>query len=280
VARRSLGAVLAAALVVAGCASSRPAPELVVGAGTDQESTVLAQVYAAALRYYGSPARVERVPDPIDALEAGQVSVAPGFTGDLLTRFAPDPFVISDKNVYRKMVAALPEGIAAGDYTTAAQDRAQLVVTEQTAAAWGGRELTAVLRHCKQLTTGAVAGVKTPAAIGGCKLPTPREFPTDAALFAALRAGQINAAWTTTADPDLPGDVVQLADRAPPMVQAENVVPLYRRTELSDQEVVAINEVAGEFDTSALADMRSQVAKGADPREVAEAWLSAHPLGR
>jgi hypothetical protein len=64
------------------------------------------------------------------------------------------------------------------------------------------------------------------------------------------------------------------------MVQAENVVPLYRRTDLSDQEVIALNEVAGEFDTGALADMRRQVAQGADPRQVAEAWLAAHPLGR
>jgi glycine betaine/choline ABC-type transport system substrate-binding protein len=115
---------------------------------------------------------------------------------------------------------------------------------------------------------------------GGCKPPAHDEFATDAALFAALRAGQINAAWTTTADPDIPGDVVVLADRRPPIVQAENVVPLYRRNDLSDQQVLAINEIAGEFDTAALADMRRQVAHGADPRQAAEAWLAAHPLGR
>jgi ABC-type proline/glycine betaine transport system substrate-binding protein len=43
---------------------------------------------------------------------------------------------------------------------------------------------------------------------------------------------------------------------------------------------VAVNEIAGEFDTSALADMLREVAHGADPRHVAEAWLAAHPLGR
>jgi glycine betaine/choline ABC-type transport system substrate-binding protein len=64
------------------------------------------------------------------------------------------------------------------------------------------------------------------------------------------------------------------------LVQAENVVPLYRSHELSEQEVLAINGVAGEFDTSALADMRRQVAQGAHPREVAEEWIAAHPLGR
>ena len=63
------------------------------------------------------------------------------------------------------------------------------------------------------------------------------------------------------------------------MVQAENMVPLYRR-DLVEAEVRAINDVAGEFDTTALADMRRQVAQGADPRQVAEGWLAAHPLGR
>ncbi|MBV9639184.1 MAG: hypothetical protein JO330_06460, partial [Mycobacteriaceae bacterium] len=46
------------------------------------------------------------------------------------------------------------------------------------------------------------------------------------------------------------------------------------------REVLALNEVAGEFDTAALVDMRRQVSAGANPRQVAEAWLAAHPLGR
>ena len=278
--RRRLGFLLATALVVAGCAGKHPATELVVGAGTDPESTVLAELYAAALRYYGSAARVEHMSDPIARLDAGDVSVVPAFTGRVLAMFAPNPTVIQGKNVYRAMVAALPEGVAAGDYTTAAEDKPAVAVTKQTADAWGSRDLTALVQHCPQLTTGSVNGAQHPAVIGGCKLPAPREFPTDAALFEALRASQINAALTTTADPDIPDDVIVLADRRPPMVQAENVVPLYRPSVLTEQQVLAINEIAGEFDTSALADMRRQVAQGADPRQVAEAWLAAHPLGR
>jgi glycine betaine/choline ABC-type transport system substrate-binding protein len=273
-------ALLATALLVAGCAGEHPPHELVVGAGTDQESTVLAELYAAALRYYGSAARVEHMADPVAKLDTGQADVVPGFTGRVLERFAPGTAAIQDKNVYRAMVAALPEGVAAGDYTTAAQDKPQIAVTEQTAAAWGGRELTTLVQHCAKVTTGSVAGARYPTVIGGCKPPAHDEFATEAALFAALRAGQVNAAWTTTADPDIPGDVVVLADRRPPIVQAENVVALYRRNDLSDQQVLAINEIAGEFDTAALADMRRQAAHGADPRQAADAWLAAHPLGR
>jgi hypothetical protein len=38
--------------------------------------------------------------------------------------------------------------------------------------------------------------------------------------------------------------------------------------------------VAGVLDTAALVDMRRQVAKGANPQALADAWLADHPLGR
>jgi glycine betaine/proline transport system substrate-binding protein len=99
-------------------------------------------------------------------------------------------------------------------------------------------------------------------------------------MFAALRSGQVTVAWTTTAAPDVPADVVILADGKPALVQAENVVPLYRRNELTDRQLLAINEVAGVLDTAALVEMRRQVAKGADVQAVADGWLAEHPLGR
>ncbi len=178
------------------------------------------------------------------------------------------------------MVGTLPEGMSVGDYTTAAEDKPIVAVTEATAAAWGGRDLTALVHRCGHVTFGAVRGSSTPAVVGNCKLPPAREFADDTALFDALRSGQVKAAWTTTADPAVPVDVVVLADRKPALIQAQNVVPLYRRNELSQQQVLAVNQVAGVLDTAALEQMRQQVAGGADPRTVAEAWLAENPLGR
>jgi glycine betaine/choline ABC-type transport system substrate-binding protein len=266
--------------VLVGCSDRHTAGEIVVGAGPDAESAVLAELYAAALRYYGAVARVERSADPLAQLDSGDVRVVPGFTGRLLQRFAPGATAISDKDVYQAMAAALPEGVAAGDYAIAAEDKPALAVTEATASAWGGRQLTALVRNCAAVKTGVVADAPPPAQLGTCKLPVPIEFRSDTELFDALRAGQINAAWTTTADPGIPPATDVLADDQPQLVRAENVVPLYRRNELSERELLAINEIAGDFDTAALADMVSQVARGRDPRQVAEAWLAAHPLGR
>ncbi|OBJ04583.1 hypothetical protein A5660_18240 [Mycobacterium alsense] len=277
--------LLAALLAVAGCAERRPAAELVVGAAQGPDSALLAGIYTAALRSYGFAARPEAATDPIVKLDSGAFTVVPAFTGQTLHRLQPGATtVLSDAQVYRAMIAALPEGVLAGDYTTAAEDKPALLVTQATAKAWGGHDLTADLsalpKHCDGLTIGAVAGFPAPGTVGSCRLPAVRGFAGETALFAAVRAGELTAAWTTTADPDNPADLVALADGKPALVRAENVVPLYRRNALTDRQLLAINEVAGVLDTAALAGMRRQVAGGADPQAVAGGWLAEHPLGR
>lgn len=273
--------LLAALLAVAGCGGHRPTtPEVVVGSRADSESLLLAGIYTAALRSYGFAARAATAADPMAKLDSGEFTVVPAFTGQTLQRLQPGASALGDTDVYRAMIAALPEGVLAGDYATAAEDKPVLLVTAPTVTAWGGRDLGELPRHCDGLVTGAVSGFAAPPRVGSCKLAGPREFPTQQALFDALRAGQLTAAWATTADPGIPADVTALADGKPALIRAENVVPLYRRNGLADRQLLAVNEVAGVLDTEALADMRRQVAGGTDPQAVAGGWLAEHPLGR
>ncbi len=278
---RRLACALAALVAVgaAGCGvNDDTTPSLTVGSTEDPESALIAHIYAEALRFYGSPAHVKTSPDPLSELDSGDARVVPGFTGRVLHRFFPDSTARSATQVYREMVSALPEGIAAGDYTTSAEDKPALAVTEATADAWGGRDLTAATRHCDKLKVGGVEDELRPAVIGTCKLPKPREYPDRATLFAAVRAGQVNAAWTSTAAPNIPTELLMLSDRTS-LIRAENLVPLYRRNELNESQVLALNEVAGVLDTAALADMRAQVEDGTEPGLVAGAFLAEHPLG-
>jgi glycine betaine/choline ABC-type transport system substrate-binding protein len=265
-------------LVAAGCGGPDPAPSIPVGATSDPESELVAHIYAAALRFYGNLAHVRPDQDPLGQLDSGEIRVAPGFTGRLLQRFEPDAPARSDVQVYRRLVSALPEGVAAGDYTTSAEDKPAVAITEQTAERWGGRDVSAMIRRCGDVSVGAVTGTPRPSSVGTCKLPKAGEFPDDATLFASLRSGQIDMAWTTTAAPDVPTEVVVLSDRTS-LIRAENLVPLYRRNELTESQVLALNEIAGVLDTGSLADMRRQVAEGTDPGLVAGQWLDAHPLG-
>lgn len=271
-------AVILAAWVIAGCGASTPPPSIAVGAGPDAESTLLAHVYAAALRSYGSPAHVEQSPDPMADLDTGDVEVVPGLTGRLLQRFDPDATARAAEQVYRSMISALPEGIGAGDYAQSAEDKPALAVTDRTAQGWGTRDVAALIGHCAGLTVGVVEKDRTPTDVATCRLPAAVGFPDAAGLFGALHAGRVGAAWTSTAATGTPDDAVVLTDRTS-VIRAENVVPLYRRNELSERQVLALNEIAGELDTGSLADMLRKVAAGTDPGAVADEWLAAHPLG-
>jgi glycine betaine/choline ABC-type transport system substrate-binding protein len=280
---RRLACALAALVVLgtAGCGGAGETPSVAVGSDQDPESQLVAHIYAAALRFYGSPAHVEPSPDPMTKLDSGDARVVPGFTGRVLHTFVPDATARSATQVYREMVSALPEGVAAGDYTTSAEDKPALAVTEATAKEWGGRDLAAAVRNCEKLEVGQVSKGSDPpgpSAIGTCKVPKPREYPDRTTLFAAVRAGEVNAAWTSTAAPDIPAELLMLSDRTS-LIRAENLVPLYRRNELNEAQVLALNEVAGVLDTAALADMRAQVEDGTDPGLVAGAFLDEHPLG-
>lgn len=268
------------ALLIAGCGVHPGPPPLSVGTSPDPQSQILAQLYVSALRGAGAAVRVETLADPVAGLETGQLTLVPGFTGRFLAVFAPDSAARSDRQVYWALAGALPEGLAVGDYAMTAADKPALAVTKATATAWGDTDLRALVRHCSGLVVGGVAGVRAPAAVGRCTLPRLREFPDDAALFAALRARQISAAWTSTADPAVPDDTVLLTDGRPALVRAENVVPLYRRNELTEPQLLAVNQVAGVLYTDSLADMRRRVAGGADPQAVVDAFLEEHPLGR
>lgn len=272
--------MLVTVMALAGCGAQdapQPGPSVAVGAAPTRESALLAQLYAAALRYFGTVAHVQTRPDPVGALDTGTITVAPGFTGELLARFAPHPAARADEQVYREMISALPEGIAAGDYTASTQDKPAAAVTAATAGVWGGRDIAVLLTHCRAVTVGSVAGAVHPSRVGDCVLPRAREFKDTATLLDALRKGEVMLAWTSTVAPAPPQGVVVLTDDTS-LIRAENIVPLYRRNELTEQQVLALNGIAGELDTATLTDMVAQVDRGADPAAVAGAWLAQHPL--
>ena len=197
--RARLVVALLGVLLVAGCTTTTTSGSIAVGARKDPQSTLLASLYASALRTYGTAAHVEVLPDPLTGLDSADATVVPGFTGRLLDTFAPGAKARAAAQVYRDMVSALPEGVAAGDFAEAAEDKPALAVTESTVDAWRGRDVTVAVRNCDKLKVGQVADTPRPATVGPCK-PKVSDYPNPAKLFEALRIGQINAAWTSSAD--------------------------------------------------------------------------------
>ncbi|PRC52258.1 hypothetical protein C6A85_59830, partial [Mycobacterium sp. ITM-2017-0098] len=85
---------------------------------------------------------------------------------------APDSAARSDVQVYRTLLSVLPEGVAAGDYTTSAEDKPALAVTGPTAEQ--GSDVSALVRRCGDVSVGAVKSAPRPSSVGTCTLPTPR----------------------------------------------------------------------------------------------------------
>ncbi|MDO3199229.1 glycine betaine ABC transporter substrate-binding protein, partial [Mycobacteroides abscessus] len=140
--------------------------------------------------------------------------------------------------------------------------------------------LAAFVRHCDQLARGGQVGqgpVPLPR-IGSCATGTPRQYASAGELFAALRRGEVAVAWTSTANPALPADGVTLLDDEKQWLPANSVVPLYRRNELTEAQVLSLNKVAGELTTGDLAAMTREVSGGADPQRVVGTWLNDHQI--
>ncbi|MBB4854977.1 glycine betaine/choline ABC-type transport system substrate-binding protein [Mycobacteroides chelonae] len=241
---------------------------------------VLAHIYAAVVKATGIDTKVRESADPVAELDNGIASVAPGFTGRLLRQFAPQQRASGDEEVtYKAMIVALPAGVAAADYGTA-EDRPAIAVPSGTTSVSAKPTLAGLARHCDELArAGQVGPGPVPVArIGACSTGYPRQFPSTGELFAALKRAEVAVAWTSTASPALPADGVTLVDDEKNWLPANNVVPLYRRNELSEPQVLSLNKVAGELTTGDLAAMTREVSGGADPQRVVDTWLNDHQI--
>ena len=167
-------------------------------------------------------------------------------------------------------MSALPEGVAAGDYTTVRGGQARARGHRVDRRRVGRTRCDGAGAQLRGLTVGAVAGARTPAVVGTCRMPTAREYPDAATLFAALRSGQVERGVDVDRGAGHSRRLVVLSDRTS-LIRAENVVPLYRRNELTERQVLALNEMAGVLDTGALADMRARSPTAPIPVLVADA---------
>lgn len=273
--------LLVAVSVLAGCSETPgPAPYLTVVTPNEPQYRVLAHIYAAVVKATGIDTKVRESADPVAELDTGIASVAPGFTGRLLRQFAPQQRLSGDEEVtYTAMIASLPAGVAAADYGTA-EDRPAVAVPSVATSVSSTPTLAGLARHCGELARAGQAGSgPVPVVrIGSCPTGNPRQFPNTGELFAALKRGEVAVAWTSTANPALPAAGVTVVDDEKSWLPANNVVPLYRRNELSEPQVLSLNKVAGELTTGDLAAMTREVLSGVDAQRVVDTWLNDHQI--
>ncbi len=290
-------AVLAGVTVVAaGCASSDPlAPEtdapaagdtIVIGSQAYYSNEIIAEIYAQALEDAGFEVSRDAFNSGqrdayIPALEAGEITLFPEYTGNLLQFFDPETTARTADDVYAALPDALPEGLSVLDQSSATDQDSYTV----TAAFADANSLVAI---------GDLANVSTPLTLGGAPELAERPYgptglldtygvtvafsPTADTTVEALLANTIQVANVYTADPRIQTDDLVVLEDPEGLFLASNVVPVVSG-ELPEGAADIINAISAALTPEGLVALNVQsTVDQLSADEIATQWLTDNGL--
>lgn len=292
---RSVGAVLAMALLVTACGSGDDAEPIVISSANFNESVIVAEIYAQALEEFGG-FEVERKLNlgsrevSFPALETGEIDVMPEYIGALDGFLGGSPTGDSFSTYEEARDLAADRGVSVLGYSPA-QDKDALVVTSQTASELG---------ISKTSDLSAIAGDLV---FGGPPECPEREFcmiglkdvygiefgefkPLDVAgplTVAALESGDIDVARLFSSQGIISANGWVLLEDDRGLNPAQNIAPVVR-TELVDEygrDLTNILEaVSALLNQEDLTEMNKRAdLDGEDPALIAGEWLDDQELG-
>lgn len=303
--RRTFATVVAAASLVAltGCgggsdplASETPAGgsssaaaggAIVVGGANFSESTLLAEIYAGALKAKGIDASTKPNIGSrevyLRALEDNSVQVFPEYTGALAFNYDKAYTGTDPDEVYAKVQEVLPDTLTVLE-KSAAEDNDSIVVTKETAAKYNLKTIEDLEAVAGELTLAAPPEFKErPQGIPGLEKTYGVTFKsfrplTGQGIVQALKNGQVQAANIFSTDPNIAAnEFVQLEDTKK-LFGSQNIVPLVR-ADKADQVKDALNAVSAKLTTEVIAGLLKETdIDKKDPKAVAEAFLKANGL--
>lgn len=301
-----LASISALALGLAACGGGVAdgdyvATHTVVGSANTTPSRIVAEIYATALRGTGMALSTDLAvgdrADAIRALESGRVSLIPDHSGALIEYFQPSsPVVLAppadadplDKGVvaaetYRQLSSVLPEYLRVSDHSLAEQ-RPSLVMSTENANRLQIANIGDLGPQCTTLTLGVEPGMLSQATIlnalaeaDGCVFANVVQVDSIEQARTMLMSNAIQVLGTYAGAPGMDGSDVTTLSFPVGQLPTENVIPLFRQGSLDDDEIRALNKVAGELTTEDLQDMVSEVeAEGRPIGTVVADWAVAH----
>jgi len=287
-------------LVAAGCASSDPlAPEteapaaggetsetIVIGSQAYYSNEIIAEIYAQALEAGGFDVSRDAFNSGqrdayIPALESGEITLFPEYSGNLLQYFDPETEARTADEVYAALPDALPEGLSVLDQSTAT-DQDSYTVTAAFAEENGLVEIGDLADAAGPITLGGPPELAErpygPTGLEEVYGVTVEFSPTADTTFEALEANTIQVANIFTADPRIQtGDLVVLEDPEG-LFLASNVVPVVSG-ELPEGAAEILNEVSAALTPEGLVALNVQSTEDQESTpDIAAAWLSENGL--
>ncbi|MGH9276945.1 MAG: ABC transporter substrate-binding protein [Acidimicrobiales bacterium] len=264
---------------------------IVIGGFNFPESSILANIYAGALRNDGYTASVRpnlgsrEVVAP--ALEKGDISAYIGYAATDLEFWDNNAGLASADaaDEVKKMNTYLqPKGLLALDAGLAVDQNA-FGVTPATADKFKLKKVSDLTAVAPQLTLGGPPECPTrPFCQPGLEQTYGAKFKTFKALDAggpltktALRNGDIDVGLLFTSDAT--GFVILEDDKK--LQKADAVVPIVNASKVDDGARSVMNKVSGKLTTQALQEMNDKVnVNKEDPEAVAGAWLTQNGFAK
>jgi len=262
---------------------------VVVGGANFSESTVLAEIYAAALNAKGVTAstrpNIGSREVYLKALDDNSIQIVPEYTGSLLTYLKKDSTAKGSDDVYAALKAALPANWVVLN-KSAAEDKNSLVVTKDTASKWSLKSIGDMVAHQDEITLGAPAEFQTrQQGLVGLKSEynfVPKAFidRSGKASVDALSNGQVQVANIFSTTPWIAVNGFITLEDPKLLFGSDNVVPLMRKDRVTDQISTTLNAVSAKLTTPVLTDLLKQVdIDKKDATAVAKAFVQQNGLG-
>ena len=279
---------LASASSTGSASASASGGPIVVGGANFSESTLLAEIYAGALKAKGIDATTKPNIGSreiyLRALEDNSVQVFPEYTGALAFNYDKAYTGTDPDEVYQHVQQVLPKTLTVLD-KSAAEDNDSIVVTKETADKYKLKSIADLKAVANDLTLTAPPEFKgRPQGIPGLEKTYGVTFKsfrplTGQGIVQALKNGQADAANIFSTDPAIAANgFVQLEDTEK-LFGSQNIVPLVR-VDRADQVKAALNAVSAKLTTEAVAGMLKQTdIDKKDPKAVAQEFLTANGLG-
>lgn len=294
--RRSLAALMLAALVMTGCADdggddaggSREGPTITVASFNFPESVLLAEIYGQSLEENGY--EIERKHDlgsrevVFPAIESGEIDLIPEYIGSSLSvGFGEETLPTDSDEGHEALTEAFEEkGVTVLDYAPA-EDKNVFVVTKDFADEHSLENISDLAEagdvtfggppECEERDT-CFKGLEEKYGLDNLNFQV---MPEQSTRVSALESGDIQLALLFSTDPIIvdKGWVALTDDEK--ITPVENVVPV-----VNDEIVEAygedltdvLNTVSQRITTEVLLDLNKRVQiDNEDPEDVAEDWL-------
>jgi osmoprotectant transport system substrate-binding protein len=260
---------------------------IVVGGADFSESTLLAEIYAGALRADGIDAsttlNIGSREVYLRALEDNSIQVFPEYTG-ALALYYDDTYDGTDPDeVYAHVQEVIPDDFVVLD-KSAAEDNDSINVTQETADEYSLTTIADLEAVAGDLTLAAPPEFKErPQGIPGLEKTYGVVFGSfrplsGQSIIQALANGQADAANIFSTDPAIAANGFVTLEDTEKLFGSQNIVPLVR-ADRADEVKETLNAVSAKLTTQAVADMLKQTdIEKKDPQEVAAQFLADNGL--